>query len=85
MLSTCAVHRRILAPDQDQDKGMHNYFVQLDKVGMLALLHLIEQAANSVLRMSVGPDTPPPPRQTWSKPAKNACQAAQRAELLRPS
>ena len=27
---------------------------------MPARLHLIEQGANSILRMSVGPDTPPP-------------------------
>ena len=48
--------RRILAPDQD--KALHDDFVQLDKIGMPARLHLIEQAAKSVLRMSVGPGTP---------------------------
>ena len=52
------LYRRILAPDQD--KALHDYFVQLDKIGMPARLHLIEQAANLVLQMSIGLGTPPP-------------------------
>ena len=47
----------ILAPNQN--KALHDYFVQLDKIGMPARLHLIEQATNSVLQMNVGPNTPP--------------------------
>ncbi len=45
------VHGRKLAPDQE--KALHDYFIQLDKAGMPARLHMIEQAANSLFEMSV--------------------------------
>ena len=52
------LHLRKLAPDQE--KALHDYFVQLDKTGMPARLHMIEQAPNSLLRMSSDPAAPPP-------------------------
>lgn len=52
------VHRRKLEPDQE--KALHDCFVQLDRSGMPARLHMIEQAANMILRMGADPTTPPP-------------------------
>ena len=52
------LHLGKLAPDQE--KALPDYFVQLDKTGMPARLHMIEQAANSLLRMSSEPTAPPP-------------------------
>lgn len=50
------LHLRKLAPDQE--KALHNYFIQL---GMPTYsVHMIEQAANSLLRMSSDPAVPPP-------------------------
>lgn len=39
-------HRKLLA---DQEKALHDYFVQLDNSGMPARLHMVEQAANQLL------------------------------------
>ncbi len=36
----------------NQEKALHDYFIQLNKAGMPARLHMIEQAANSLLEMS---------------------------------
>ena len=44
----------------DQEKALHDYFVQLEKIDMPARLQTIEQAANSLLRMSSDPAAPPP-------------------------
>ena len=47
---------------------MHDYFIQLDITGMLARLHMIEQAANSILRMSADLTTlSPQVGPQWSK------------------
>ena len=65
------VHRRKLAPDQE--KALHDYFVILDKIGLPARLNMIEQAANSLLRLSADPtpdtsDTPQPKvGRQWAK------------------
>lgn len=60
------VHRRKLVPDQE--KALHDYFIQLDKSGMPTRLHMIEQAANSLLQMSADPTkSPPQVGPLWSK------------------
>lgn len=60
------MHGRKLAPDQE--KALHDYFIQLDKAGMPARLHMIEQAANLLLEMSANPTKPPPKvGPLWSK------------------
>ena len=57
---------RKLAPDQE--KTLHDYFIQLDKAGMPARLHMIEQAANSLLEMSANSTkSPPQVGPLWSK------------------
>ena len=52
------LHLRKLPPDQE--KALHDYFIQLDETGIPTRLHMIEQAANSLLRMSSDPAAPPP-------------------------
>ena len=78
------LHLRKLAPDQE--KALHDYFVQLDKTGMPARLHMIEQAANSLLRMSSDPAAPPPfVAPQWAKRWKPLAAAGKNAhdpELL---
>ena len=52
------VHGRRLAPDQE--KALHDYFIQLDKTGMLARLHMIEQVTNSLFQISTDLTKSPP-------------------------
>ncbi len=60
------VNGRKLTPDQE--KALHDYFIQLDKTGIPACLQMIEQAATSLLEMSANPTkSPPQVRPLWSK------------------
>ena len=52
------LHNRKLSPDQD--KALHDYFVQLDNSGMPARIRMVEQAANQLLQASANPSVPPP-------------------------
>ncbi len=60
------VNGRKLAPDQE--RALHDDFIQLDKAGMPARLQMIEQAANSLLEMNANSTkSPPQVGPLWSK------------------
>lgn len=60
------MYERKLVPDQE--KALHNYFIQLNKVGMPAYLHMIKQVANSLLEISSNPiKSPTKFGPLWSK------------------
>lgn len=65
------LHGRKLAPDQE--KALHAYFVELDKTGLPARLHVIGKLASSNERQSQYPAP-----SSWTQMAKTMAAAAAR-------